>query len=62
MREVATVLKKQKVSFENFCKIFSVIKFAVSKFSTAKKDNAPNNRFGEATIVLGATYLPPFFI
>lgn len=62
LRDVAAALKKQKVSFDNFCKIFSVIKFAVSKFSTTKKDKVPNNRFGEAAIVLGAAYLPPFFV
>ncbi|KAL4445680.1 hypothetical protein ABPG74_006231 [Tetrahymena malaccensis] len=62
MRDLALTLKKQKVSFESFCKIFSVVKFAVSKFSTSKKDQVPNNRFGEATIVLGANYLPPFYV
>jgi len=61
MKEIALELKKQKLSFEHFCKIFAVIKFAISKNCSEKKDKAPNSRFGEATIVLGSAYLSPFY-
>lgn len=57
LREVAVAVKKQKLSFTTFTKLFSVLKFTVSKHSAFKKDKTLNNRFGEAVIVLGSAYL-----